>query len=62
MQTGIGEVAVPYSEIRAWVLVSGEELEAHEPEWLHKMSSAFAGEISRARDEDVPPPFEGSNL
>jgi len=55
-QGGMGPVAVPHSELKAWAENIGLRFEGIEAEWLHKMSAAYAAEINRANGKDVGAP------
>lgn len=54
----MGPVALPHSEIKAWAENIGLRFYGSEAEWLHKMSAAYAAEISRASGKDASAPFE----
>lgn len=58
MQTGLGQVAIPHSEIRAWALNTETPLAWFEAEWLNTMSAAYAAEMQRSHGEGVSGPFE----
>lgn len=51
-----GEV-LTFSEIRAWVDLTGHVLTAWEAETLRKLSAAYLGELQDAKAADRPPPF-----
>lgn len=56
--TGFGLAPIAWSDLEAWLRVSGIRL----PPWLAtglvRMSNAYAAQWSNAKDEPTPPPYE----
>ena len=53
-----GDHALTYTEIDAWMRLTGETLNAWEAETVHKLSTEFLSAYRRYHEKEHPPPFE----
>lgn len=57
LQTGMGLVNLPYSEIDAWCKRVKIELTGWQSETLYMMSRAYVGQLLEAKNRDCEPPY-----
>lgn len=55
--TGMGSVPLPWSEIDAWIRVTGRSLSFFVVQLIHSLSSAYLSELKQAEKMDHPRPF-----